>query len=261
MKVYTYHIPIIQFPDQNKIINIWSTSWKARGFEPIVLTDEDAEKHPQYDELYKKIKQIWSGVNNREFNERGEKYSMSCYLRWLAYAALDNTDRFYLSDYDIINFNFKPGDEQSDKFHLMDHFCPGIVSATATQCEEFIQAFLKMSIDRQDELKHLAKKNKMWWYNDQDFVEHNMDHLEEYGYDWKISPRGTYSVYPSIDTTPNDNLCLVHFDHGHTHECFKAVGKENFYLDRKHAKKQLCRLTLIEALLSGDTIRNTVEQL
>lgn len=258
MKVYTYHVPIELFPIQNKLIDNWSTSWKKNGFEPIVLTDEDAKKHSRYDELYKEIQQIRANVNHRKFDARGEKYSISCYLRWLAYAALDSSERFYTCDYDILNFNFKPGDEQSDKFHLMDHFCPGIVSTTSAQCDEFIQAFVKISNDRTKHLNHLARRNKMFWYNDQDFVEHNMDHLEEYGYDWKISPRGTYSTYPNIDTTSDDELCLVHFDHQHTHHCFKAVGKEKFYLDMN---QQLCRATLMEALITGDTIRNAAEQL
>jgi len=258
MRVYTYYEHIPGFELQEVLLDRWSASWEKNGFEPIVLTIKDAKKHPQYQSLLKQIQQIRNSINIREYPERGEKYSVACYVRWLAFASIKSPERFYLSDYDIINFNFKPGDEQSDKFHLMDHFCPGIVSATATQCEEFIQAFLKMSIDRQDELKHLAKKNKMWWYNDQDFVEHNMDHLEEYGYDWKISPRGTYSVYPSIDTTPNDNLCLVHFDHGHTHECCKQAGKEKFYLNNN---RERCRLALIDALFTDRTIRSVVSNL
>lgn len=103
--VYTFYHDIDK-KYQDIMIEYWKLTWKQAGFNPIVLNITDAQKHPFYEEYKSNILEI-SNFLKVNFNMSFNAYGLISYLRWIAYASVDNTDPFFVSDYDVLNLNFK----------------------------------------------------------------------------------------------------------------------------------------------------------
>ncbi len=161
MKIYTYYQDI-NFSTQNELIDLWKTSWSRQGYEPIVLNLQDAKKHSYFDTLNIEMRRIFKVITKKEIGD----YGMSCWLRWLSYAA-QKEEKFYVSDYDAINVNF-PVAEPNDKLHLMDNACPFLASGTPKQFENLCKAFVNVSNERIETLKQQTDH-----YHDQEFFQYN----------------------------------------------------------------------------------------
>ena len=164
MKIYTYY-QNINHSSQNELIDLWKISWSRQGYEPIVLSLEDAKKHSYYETLNTEMRIIFREITNKEISE----YGMSCWFRWLAYATQAD-EKFYVSDYDAINVNF-PIKEPNEKLHLMDYACPFLASGTPIQFENLCKAFVEVSNQRIDILKQQTIH-----YHDQEFFQYNFMH-------------------------------------------------------------------------------------
>ena len=118
MKIYTYYeelpagaagTPGEYFKRQEELIELWKYSWKKQGFDPVVLGPQDAEKYPNYDKLMVNIKKYHKKITGANIEN---DYELACFKRWFAYATCPG---YYLtSDYDIINFSFKPYNENNN---------------------------------------------------------------------------------------------------------------------------------------------------
>jgi hypothetical protein len=71
------------------LVKAWEEAWQSWGWDTRVLTEEDAKKHPRFEEMQQKLS--LSDVN--EYNHR-------CFWRWLAMANDDNVMAGWMSDYD-----------------------------------------------------------------------------------------------------------------------------------------------------------------
>jgi len=161
MKIYTY-FQDINFKGQGELIDLWRISWSRQGYEPIVLSIEDAINHHYFETLDIEMRRIFNVITGKQITE----YGMSCWHRWLAYAA-QAEEKFYVSDYDAININF-PITKPSDKLHLMDDACPFLASGTPKQFEGLCKAFVDVSNERLNILTKQADH-----YHDQDFFMYN----------------------------------------------------------------------------------------
>ena len=161
MKIYTYY-QNINHHNQDELVDLWRIGWSRQGYEPIVLNLQDAKKHPYFDTLDLKMREIFKEITTKQIG----KYGMSCWFRWLAYAT-QVEEKCYVSDYDAINVNFSVK-EPEDKLHLMDNACPFLASGTPKQFEDLCKAFVEVSTDRLDTLKVEASH-----YHDQEFFEYN----------------------------------------------------------------------------------------
>ena len=121
MKIYTYY-ENINFKQQDELVELWKESWTNNGFDPIVLSLEDAKKSEYYDEFVYQLKALSHEVTGHPLTN----YGLSCYLRWLAYSTQEETESFLVSDYDIINKQFTPVklNEPKDRLCFMDGKCP-----------------------------------------------------------------------------------------------------------------------------------------
>lgn len=101
MRVYTYYQRFKGLGDATPIIELWRETWEQQGWETTVLNEDDAARHPRYEQYKEKVSRLPS-VN-------GSDYEVACYLRWLAmlcepipaWGAL-------LTDYDCMNISFTP---------------------------------------------------------------------------------------------------------------------------------------------------------
>ena len=161
MKIYTYYQDI-NFLNQNKLLDLWKKGWERQGFEAIVLDLSHAQSHPYFEEFDKTMKDIFFQITGKQIN----KYGMTCWHRWLAYATQPE-EKFYVSDYDVINYAFEIK-EPIEQLHMMDGFCPCLASGTPEKFEFLCEFFAKTSLDRLDILKKQADH-----YHDQNFFIHN----------------------------------------------------------------------------------------
>lgn len=69
------------------LVMAWRRAWELYGWETRVLKEEDAKKHPRFDELTKKLEE--SGVNG---------YNQRCFWRWLAMSLNDDLNGGWMSD-------------------------------------------------------------------------------------------------------------------------------------------------------------------
>jgi hypothetical protein len=86
--------------DSLRLIELWKKSWSNNGWNPIVLSLEDAKKHPLYHEL--NLKDYSSNLYKIASNNH--EYLELCYSRWFAYGCHDGA----WSDYDVMNYGFTP---------------------------------------------------------------------------------------------------------------------------------------------------------
>lgn len=100
MNVYTYYMEVPRlWPDdtQRALIALWEKSWRKHGWNPIVLHEHHAQKHPRY-EIFKK--KFW------EFpTPFGHDYEGGCFMRWVA---MDVMGGGLMTDYDVMNYGYPP---------------------------------------------------------------------------------------------------------------------------------------------------------
>lgn len=99
MNIYAFYDPIgTQTQEYTDLISVWEKSWRYYGWNPIILTLKDAQKHEKYNELYDKA-DSYPTIN-------GKQFEMYCFLRWLAIAHVGG----WYTDVDMINYGFIPHD-------------------------------------------------------------------------------------------------------------------------------------------------------
>lgn len=99
--VFTYHQKIPTW-NHSGIIGVWRRNWQRNGWRTVILGREAAKQHPRYGEVITRVR-TYPSVNDWQYEE-------ACYVRWLAFAVMIKiTDgRALMTDYDVINLNFRP---------------------------------------------------------------------------------------------------------------------------------------------------------
>ena len=114
-------IPPTDSEKEDPILNVWKSEWTKAGFEPVIITIEDAKRHPFYNEMKIVIEKV----------KPGDYYNQYCFYRHLAMAA---TGGGWHSDIDAMPANF-PLDYALDlpndgKFTSFESYVPSLISAT-----------------------------------------------------------------------------------------------------------------------------------
>lgn len=245
MKIYTYYEDI-KFKQQEKMLELWETSWKNAGFEPKILSKEDAKKSSFYEEFIEKMKEIHFKVINKQISD----YGLSCYVRWLAYSTQPN-EYFYVSDYDCLNNGLKP-EINTDKFHLMDDACPCFASGKPDQFENLCHLFVDISLERIEDIILKTKKHKYKCYHDQEFCVLNLSNginlkapgiLRENNI---IMTRDRINGVGPFDPDKKNTLKVLHISHDNAHNIKTTIKEfENKTLDET-------RLLLMEKIINED---------
>ena len=84
-------------PDSNEVpedplLKVWKDEWEMAGFEPQVITMEDARKHPYYDTMKDAVETVF----------KTDRYNQYCFFRYLAMAT---TGGGWHVDYDTFPAN------------------------------------------------------------------------------------------------------------------------------------------------------------
>lgn len=162
MKVFTYY-ENINFKHQDELVSLWESSWRDRGFEAVVLTDGDAKKADFYEEFVENISRLNQEIAGKPLT----RYGLSCWLRWLAYST-QAEEKFYVSDYDVINHRFAPR-EPEEVLHLMDDCCPCFASGRPSQFLALCKMFVEVSEQNKDIYIKGFKRLNFGHFHDQNF--------------------------------------------------------------------------------------------
>jgi len=104
MNIYTYYQNLNLQKEQDNLwlLDVWQKSWRYYGWNPVVLTLDDAKRHPMYDTFYNKCL-TYPTINQKS-------YEMACYIRWLT--MFDKSG--WITDFDVINYGFVPIDYENE---------------------------------------------------------------------------------------------------------------------------------------------------
>lgn len=224
MKIYTY-FEEINFHEQEQLIDLWIESWRNQGFDPVVLSRIDAEKHDFYQEFITRIENIHNEILNKPIGS----YGMSCYLRWLAYANSIKSNSF-VSDYDVINIKLSVDQKLSDKLMFYDSCCPCFASGDAKHFIRFCHDIIDIS---EQNLSNLKNKNIQPWYHDQEFLVHNIDDFKSLNYvsmDCNEPTERLIQQYEHNNKFIMVDSKVIHFSHGsvgYTKEKFSEFKNKN----------------------------------
>lgn len=100
MNVYAFYrqIPgLWEEETQRELIKLWAQSWKKNGWNPILFEEEDLQALDNFKKIKEKVDSLptmW-----------GKDYALACMARWLL---ASKSGGGLLSDYDVINYSFRP---------------------------------------------------------------------------------------------------------------------------------------------------------
>lgn len=191
--VFTYYTPIHIMSDnwrpadQQKLISVWRRSWAARGWNPIVLGEDDAKRHPQYEELRAKF---WSLPT-----PYGHDFEGPCFMRWAAMSAVGGG---MLTDYDCINYTFAPREVDPNRMLVFENpDCPythmGVVQGRKEHWEEMVQRMANWVPDQRD----LNPAHNMFHCADAAFLVQCLDTKLREKPEWLERAPG-HTVFPNI---------------------------------------------------------------
>jgi hypothetical protein len=97
VNVYCYHHDPADGSFPTELVDCWRQSFTEHKFNPTVLSEADARRHPQFDQI-KALVETFPTANDRV-------YENACWLRWLAFELVAPA---LFTDYDVINFALAP---------------------------------------------------------------------------------------------------------------------------------------------------------
>lgn len=140
MNVYTYYMPVPGlWPDetQRALIEVWKRSWAKQGWNPVVLCEADAARHPRYAEFKKKFWELPTIY--------GHDYCGACFMRWVATAVWGGG---MMVDYDVMNYGFAPRLPEADRMQVIaDHSVPPIFMGAVLGWGKYFEAMSELFLN------------------------------------------------------------------------------------------------------------------
>lgn len=130
-KMHTFFTPVSSNPDTS-LLDAWKKAWSDAGWEPVVLSLEDARRHPDY-------RRFIEAFEAAEY--RLKDYDRMCFLRWLAMAMSGGG---WMSDYDTFPIFSQPEIDghnlpNDGKFTCYSRHVPNIVSGSEEEWHRMSQ--------------------------------------------------------------------------------------------------------------------------
>jgi hypothetical protein len=151
-RVFTYFRPCVDpeaLAEQKSILAIWEKNWSDHGWEPVILTEAHARKHPDFQKYYDAFYAMPT-VNPRA-------YEQAAWTRWIAMAANEGG---LMVDYDVLiagSLSYGHRGEISFPLILSDNNpVPCAVTGTKQQYQRAIDAFLAAKPESEQGAPHLS---------------------------------------------------------------------------------------------------------
>ena len=103
------------------------------------------------------------------------EYGQWCYLWWWAYSEQTDSDAFYVSDYDVMNNDFRGKKINANKLNFFNGPCPCASAGTALQYLEFCKDIVCISNENINQVQDSFRTELCSHYHDQEFLVLNYD--------------------------------------------------------------------------------------
>jgi len=123
--IHTFYAPVRNLSTErnDELVEMWKDRWYRAGWDPVVLSPEDAQRHPYYDDFIPIF---------RDGQLKDDSYNQICYLRWLAMAASGGG---WMTDIDTFPLNIMPETTlpNQGKFTGYNWHVPSLLSGSALE--------------------------------------------------------------------------------------------------------------------------------
>lgn len=173
MKIHSYwaNVPELKSDDEFRLTLLWRARWEAAGFEPVILNEFIARKHPLFAALDAEV--------SKRPTTNPKAYEAACHHRWLALAQVGGG---WMSDLDVLpngkaTFDYELFVAEPGTFYIFQtNCCPSLVYADKEAAERFCESVIEGTPGHSDQycLESLltAKAN---WVKAIDFVKQYPD--------------------------------------------------------------------------------------
>jgi hypothetical protein len=154
MKLFTYHsvVPQLSIVDETKLILLWQEHHRKLGYDPVVLNEYIARKHPKYEELCAKIQTLPS-INPGS-------YDRACYLRWAALAAVGGG---VMMDYDCFIYDPAGFKFAKSKTVCFQGHVPSLFSSPQDKYNAMVEAILNYQVTERDRVGSDGGSDTAMW--------------------------------------------------------------------------------------------------
>lgn len=175
-KVYSFFEAIEGWSNDFALVELWKSNWQQKGFEPILLSKSDAEKHPYYEEFCEKISKTFELVMGRGMLSRDhpwDHYVFHNYIRFLAYAnALTKDEPSLVMDYDVYNINYSEHNLDNKSLTFLFGKCPCLVSGKKQQFLSYCQWMADQPLNHIQDLKFELNKGPFTTFHEMALLHH-----------------------------------------------------------------------------------------
>lgn len=163
--IYTFYNPLIEDAfvtemsesGDSALLEEWKQAWSAAGFEPRVLTLEDARTHPHFIPIDYAMEHTWL-----------DGYNKMCIWRWVA---MSNVGGGWMTDYDVFplrSFATQPL-PNNGALTVHDRFIPDLVSGSSDEwirvAKEIVNGLMEKDAEKKIEARsYPARKKKRRTY-------------------------------------------------------------------------------------------------
>lgn len=175
MNVYTFYSPIDGWNSDKKLLDLWVVNWKNKGFNPVVLSIDDAIANPTYNNFVKKISIAYEHIMKRKIihsNNPWNYYIFNNYVRFLAYADLNINHAILVMDYDMYNIDYttEMNSNLSNNIVFQLENCPCIVSGTPENFQNMCNMISTASYKYYDILEEAFHQSKYSTFHEMAFM-------------------------------------------------------------------------------------------
>eukprot|EP00521_Asterionellopsis_glacialis_P009514 CAMPEP_0195286960 /NCGR_PEP_ID=MMETSP0707-20130614/4217_1 /TAXON_ID=33640 /ORGANISM="Asterionellopsis glacialis, Strain CCMP134" /LENGTH=561 /DNA_ID=CAMNT_0040346665 /DNA_START=186 /DNA_END=1868 /DNA_ORIENTATION=- len=190
--------------EHTDMIDAWKRSWTEAGWDPRILSLEDAKNHPDYEKYA-------VSISNTDNAHEGS-YDFMCFVRWLAMASHGKGG--FMSDYDTFPLGLQathalPND---GKFTSFQRHVPALISGSAPEWERMAKAVMEMAISHQkdDFYSDMLALNDI--YNADE-----TSYLQE-----ELVVALPYKSHGVVDCDSSKNALAAHLSHSDTHKAIEG---------------------------------------
>ena len=192
-----------------EILAVWTKLWKEAGWEPKILTLDDAKKHPDFTK-YDENLVMDSSIERTFHNLYRNSYNYMCFMRWLAMAAHGKGG--WMSDYDtfpigsIANYDgLKLPNNGAFTGH--ERHVPSLLSGTAEEWDRMAKIILEEGVKK-------VKQEKVFTYSDmftlRNIIKRDKDAFIE---DMQVYMGFPYKEKNVVDCEAVDRHLVTHLSH------------------------------------------------
>ena len=165
VKIVTYY-ENVGFKNQEKLLELWKYSWARHGYNPIILNRNDAKSSSMYEEYYAFVQRVHEKVSGKPLPENG--YWLAAQLEIVAFTTIDSIS--FISDYDIINYDFPVPEILHKELHWRNGHCSCFASGDAESWVRYIEFLFEKENDIVQWCIKEKEKTKRTEFGDQDFL-------------------------------------------------------------------------------------------